>query len=424
METAERIRLEFCEVYKPLFNTNARYIHLWGGRGRGGSFTGTQYFLHKIIRSEYFRGYLMREIQADIRESLWRDFKDRIEEAGLSEQFLLNESQMSAVHLPTGNVLLSKGFKKSSGKQTAKLKSIAGATHILIEESEEIAEDDFQQLDDSLRTVKGQIQILQLFNPPSRQHWIWKRWYNLIDSKLDPAIPEGYYRASPKAVDNLLSIFSTYKDNIKNLHTSFLANLRLYVGEYFYTMVEGLISEGVRGRIYKGWQPIQAMPNMYNKYYGLDWGFNAPVALIEVEAHNQDRWIEQKVYEPGLTNNRLSQYMEDLGISKSATIYADSANPKDIEDMQGMGWHIVAARKGPGSVVSGIRWISSLNVHYVETSTDLAYEHENYKWRLGPNKMPLDEPEDKNNHLLDAFNYAEDEQRELSGPTMWGGAHR
>jgi phage terminase large subunit len=156
----------------------------------------------------------------------------------------------------------------------------------------------------------------------------------------------------------------------------------------------------------------------------MDWGFNAPVALIEVEAHNQDRWVEQKVYEPGLTNNRLSQYMEDSGISKNAKIYADSANPKDIEDMQGMGWNIVAARKGPGSVVSGIRWISALNIYYVETSTDLAYEHENYKWRLGPTKIPLDEPEDKNNHLLDAFNYAEDEQRELSGPTMWGGAHR
>ena len=232
METAEaeRVKLEFSERYQSLFSTTARYIHLWGGRGRGGSFTGTQYFLHLIIQSKYFRGYLMREIQADIRESLWRDFKDRIDEAGLSDQFLLNESLMTAVHIPTGNMLLSKGFKKSSGKQTAKLKSIAGATHVLIEESEEISEEDFQQMDDSLRTVKGDIQIIQLFNPPSKQHWIWKRWYNLIGNDLDSLIPKGYYKAIPKAVDNLLSIFSTYKDNIKNLNASFLANLKAYVG--------------------------------------------------------------------------------------------------------------------------------------------------------------------------------------------------
>jgi len=163
-----RISLEFSHIYQPLFHTKARYIHLYGGRGRGGSYTGTKYFLHLITQPEYFRGYLMREVAHDIRESLWRDFKDRIIEANLESDFILNESQMSAVYIPTGNILLSKGFKKSSSKQTAKLKSIAGATHVLIEEFEEVSEDDFMQLDDSLRTVKGNIQILGIFNPPSK----------------------------------------------------------------------------------------------------------------------------------------------------------------------------------------------------------------------------------------------------------------
>lgn len=407
-----RISLEFSPLYKPLFQTKARYIHLWGGRGRGGSFTGTQYFLHLATENQYFRGYLMREIQADIRESLWRDLKDRIDEAGLTEDFILNESQMSAVCISTGNTILSKGFKKSSGKQTAKLKSIAGATHVLIEESEEISEEDFQQLDDSLRTLKGNIQIIQLFNPPSKKHWIWKRWYNLIDKEIDPTIPEGFYRAVPKAFDNLLSVFSTYKDNLANLHQSFIDNLRNYVGEYFYTMVEGLISEGVRGRIYKGWIPITSMPNLYTKFYGLDWGFNDPVAVIEGEVHNQKAWIQQKVYAPGITNDELSRLMIEAGIEKNSPIYADSAEPKDIEDMKKLGWNIIAAKKGPGSVLAGIRFIKKYNVHYLETSKDLINEYESYKWRHGADKLPTDEPEDKNNHLLDALNYAMDYVKE------------
>lgn len=405
------ISLEFSHLYQPLFTTKARYIHLWGGRGRGGSFTGTQYLLHLITQPEYFRGYLMREVAHDIRESLWRDFKDRIEEADLSESFILNESQMSAVYIPTGNTLLSKGFKKSSSKQTAKLKSIAGATHVLIEEAEEIAEEDFMQLDDSLRTTKGQIQIIGIFNPPSKNHWIWKRWYNLIESGI-----EGFYKAIPKAGNTLLSIFSTYKDNLKNLHESFISNLQAYTGEYFYTMVEGLISEGVRGRIYKNWIPIVEMPGLYTKFYGLDWGFNAPVALIEIEAHNQNAWIEEKIYEPGLTNDRLSHRMEDLGIPKNANIYADSAEPKDIEDMRKLGWNIYPAKKGPGSVVAGIRFIMKYNIHYTEKSTNLVFEYENYKWRQGAHKLPIDEPEDKNNHLLDALNYGMDDIREGHGP--------
>jgi phage terminase large subunit len=406
------LELDFSAIYKPLFETKARYIHLWGGRGRGGSFTGTQYFVHMVSMPHYFRGYLMREIQADIRESLWRDLKDRIAENEMDEEFILNESQMSAVHIPTGNTILSKGFKKSSGKQTAKLKSIAGATHVLIEESEEIAEDDFQQLDDSLRTTKGNIQIIQLFNPPHKNHFLMKRWYNLIDSKTDCTIPDGYFKAVPKENNNLLSIFSTFNDNLVNLHHSFIDNLRSYTGEYQHTIVQGLVSEGVRGRIYKGWIPVQSMPNEYTKFYGLDWGFNDPVTVIECEVHNQNLWIQQKVYSPGITNITLSKAMEDAGINKNAIIYADSAEPKDIEDMKKLGWNITGAKKGPGSVLAGIRFINKYKVHYVETGTDLIKEYENYKWRSGADKLPLDEPEDKNNHLLDALNYAMDYVKE------------
>lgn len=361
----------------------------------------------------------MREISEDIRESLWRDFKDRVDEAGLYEDFSLNESQMSATYIPTGNILLSKGFKKSSSKRTAKLKSLAGATHVLIEEAEEISEEDFNQLDDSLRTIKGNIQIVKIFNPPSKNHWIWKRWYNLVDSKTDESIPEGYYRAVPKSARNLLSIFSTFRDNIRNLAESFIENLNRYTGEYAMTMVEGFVSEGVRGRIYKGWKVITEMPGLYTKFYGLDWGFNAPVALIECEYHNQDLFVKEVIYEPGLTNNALSQKMLDFNIPTSSIIYADSANPKDIEDMQAKGWNITAARKGPGSVESGIRFIKGYNVYLTEDSVNFWSENENYKWRLDQHKMPLEEPEDKNNHAMDALNYATDYIKEYTtGPIM------
>ena len=70
--------------------------------------------------------------------------------------FAFNDSQMIVTYIPTGNVIMGKGFKKSSGNRTAKLKSLAGATHVFIEEAEENAEADFRQLDDILRTVKQQ----------------------------------------------------------------------------------------------------------------------------------------------------------------------------------------------------------------------------------------------------------------------------
>jgi len=401
------ISLDFSELYEPLFTSQSRYIHLWGGRGRGGSYTATQYYLHLITQPEYFRGYFMREIAGDIRESLWRDFKDRIDEAGLESLFHINETQMSATYIPTGNVVLSKGFKKSSGNRTAKLKSIAGATHVLIEEGEEISEDDFKALDDSLRTTKTEnVQVIMIYNPPAKTHWIWKKWFKLVG--LDE--PKGYFQAVPKDDPELLSIFSTYPDNIGNLSESFIKNQLDYATsdpEHYYTRVLGLVSEGKIGRIFRNWQYIQEMPGEYEKFYGLDFGFNDPVALVECEHHNKNIWLDEKIYQSGLTNAELSNMMDVLKIKKGSKIYADSAEPKSIKELRGYGWNIIEARKGPDSVLNGIKFMKQYDIYGTEKSTNLWTENQNYAWKM-VNKVPTDEPEDKFNHIHDAARYAID----------------
>lgn len=398
--------LEFSAKYQPLFNTKARYIDLWGGRGRGGSFTGTQYALHLLTCPAYFRGYFMREIFSDVRESLWRDFKDRIaENETLSEaDFDINESQMTACYKPTGNMIISKGFKKSSGNRTAKLKSIAGATHVFIEEFDEISESDFNQLDDSLRTVKGNIQVVRIFNPPPKGHWVWRKSYTLQDH---PQFT-GYFTAVPKNDPSLLSIHSTFRDNLANLNESFVNKLMSYKEtdpDYYHLMVEGLISEGAKGRIYRNWTVCPTMPGAYEKFYGLDFGFNDPVALVEMEHHNQDLWCDEKLYMKGLTNKEISDHMTALGISKSAKIYADPAEPKSIKELRLHGWNIIEAEKGPDSILAGIKFIKDYKVHATERSKNLWHENENYKWALDQSKNPTNVPVDMYNHLMDCIRY-------------------
>jgi len=401
------VRFEYAAPYLPIFKSKARYIHIWGGRGRGGSFTATQLALQLITSSDYFRGYFMREVFNDIRDSLWRDFKDRIEENDtLNESdFAFNDSQMTVTYTPTGNTIISKGFKKSSGNRTAKLKSLAGATHVFIEEAEENDEISFRQLDDSLRTVKAETKIVMVFNPPNKSHWIIKKWYNLIESDHP-----GYFMAVPKSdAKNLLSIHSTYKANELNLNESFVSNLIEYQSkdpDYFYTMVKGLITEGVKGRIFRNWQPIAKMPDNYPKEYGLDFGWNDPVALVEVERHNQKAWVRQMIYQQGMTNRELSDRMKDLGISRSALITADSAEPKSIEELRRLGWNIQAAVKGADSILSGIKQIKELELYLCEDSRDFWTEYEVYAWRLNQHKEPTNEPMDSNNHLMDALRYA------------------
>lgn len=401
----------FGHKYKDLITTKARYIHLLGGRGRGGSFTATQLALQLITSKNYFRGYFMREVFNDIRDSLWRDFKDRIDENETLDEsdFAFNDSQMIVTYLPTGNTIMAKGFKKSSGNRTAKLKSLAGATHVFVEEAEENAEADFRQLDDSLRTVKASPKIVMVFNMPNKRHWIIKRWYNLIECGLkdEKGKELPYFKCIPKSDPNLLSIHSTYMDNIGNLDDGFVHNLLNYATsdpDYYYTMVKGLVTEGVKGRIFRNWQIIKEMPGIYRKEYGLDWGWNDPCVLVQMEKHNNTVWLKEMIYESGLSNEALSDRMTALGIKKTDLITADSAEPKSIAQLKKLGWNIVEVSKP--KVVERVRYAKQFEVYLTADSTNFWEEYENYAWALNQNKEPTDDPIDKYNHAMDAWMYA------------------
>jgi phage terminase large subunit len=406
----------FNEIWEPVFTQKARYKFLFGGRARGGSHTATDYFLHKQTQPDYFRGYFMREIFGDVRNSLWQDYKDRIgDNESLNEaDFALNESALTSIYFPTGNAIISKGFKKSSGKQTAKLKSIAGATHVCVEELEEVDEMDFDQMDSSLRTTKGEIEIVGIFNPPHKNHWLIRRFYNLIPAE-DVYGPEfqGFYIAVPKQLENFLSIHATYLDNLDNVNATtrnIFERYRETNFEYYATMIKGLVSEGAKGVIYKNWKPctvseFEALP--YESFYGLDFGFsNDPAACVKVKAHNDNLWFHEMFYKRGLTNAGIVTEFEINGIPKDAEIYADSAEPKSIEEIRQRGYNIIPSVKGADSIRAGIKFILSKDVRYTETSTNLIFERDNYTYALDANKEPTDRPIDKYNHLKDAERYA------------------
>jgi len=400
-------------LYKDVFSTKARYIHLWGGRGRGGSYTGTALFTYWLNNLPYFRGYLMREILSDVRDSLYQDITDRIEESGIPKDYYkINDHAMSVTH-KNGNFVHSKGFKKSSNKRSAKLKSLAGATHILIEEAEEITEEDFNQLDESLRTTKSDIKIILLFNPPPKEHWIIKRWYSLQDSEH-----KGYYRAVPKQDNNLLSIFSTYYDNYDNIVRSTInlyESYKINNPQRYYTTIAGLVPEGVKGRVFSNWKtiPFNDYLNLpYAEVYGLDFGFNDPVALIGRKIHKSNLYSHEYMYDVGLTNKDIVARFEALGIKKRSLIIADSANPKDIEDLNtNYGYNVHPAKKGKGSIMNGIRKIKEFNTFITANSTNFLYEYRHYRFQIDQFGKATDMPVDKDNHCIDPLRYTTYEKK-------------
>lgn len=373
-----------------------------GGRSAGRSFVASQYALAHLRAPEYFRCAIMRFILTDVKKSIYQEIVDRVDENGINDVDVHNLGFTCG-----GNSINGLGFRKSTSDQKSKLKSLASYNCVIIEEADEVSEEDFQQLDDSIRTMKSDIKIVLLLNPPHKDHWIIKRWFNLVETDQD-----GFYIPElKKDVDDTTYIHTTYKDNITNINKSTLNNFAMYAErdpEHYRSMILGLVSEGRKGVIFQNWKPMSAAEYEeldHDVSYGLDFGFsNDPTTLIEVKKHKNKVYLKELIYETGLLDEDTSQKMSTLGVNRLSAIYSDR-DPKTIAQLRKMGWNVKGAPKGKDSVKNGVSKLLEKDVYYVDTSLNIITEKENYVWKLDRDKRPTNEPVDKFNHAIDAIRY-------------------
>ena len=419
-------------LYESLYDENCkcRYFHFWGGRGRGGSHVATDYFLFRLTMPHYFRGGMFRATFSSVKSGLWVALKLRIIKAVEKghvrlKDFAFNDQELRVTYIPTGNSIICKGFRASTLAEKAKMKGIEGLSHAIIDEAEDIEESEVDQLDDTMRTTEvNKIQLIFLFNPPHKTHWLIKRFYNLIPSDY-----EGWYNAVKKVNKHLCSVHSTFKDNTDNLNESTIVknisygnpNSPYYNLETYCRDVLGLVSEGKKGRIYTKVQPItddefNKLP--YPSFYGLDFGFsNDPAAGVHLKLHNGNLYAKQIVYERGLDNEQLADKLKIAGVSKYQ-VFADSSEPKSISELNKRGLYVIAAVKGPDSIRAGIKELQSYNIYACESSLDLWDELEQYHWQLDGDKNPTDQPIDDHNHLMDAMRYGVMNYKKRQGASL------
>ncbi len=174
-----------------------------------------------------------------------------------------------------------------------------------------------------------------------------------------------------------------------------------------YYRVYGLGEVGsLQGVVFNNWKQVDAVPAAFRRrVYGLDWGFsNDPTAVVEVTVINEtDVYLRQMMYEKGLINLDISNQLQHL---KTSEIIADSAEPKSIEELRRYGFRIRPTVKGPDSVRAGIAKMQGLNLYVTNDSIDLIRELRSYSWQVDKAGKTTNEPEDANNHAIDAARYA------------------
>lgn len=393
-------------VYRPLFQSNARYKICMGGRGAGRSTVASQLALAKLIAPEYSRTAIMRYILGDIRNSIYREITDRAEENEIKDHLQINDSTMTIKY--GANSINAVGFKKSSGDQKSKLKSLANYNCVIIEEADEIPEEDFMQLDDSLRTVKGDITIILLLNPPAKTHWIIKRFFD-----LEPSGQQDFYIPKLKAgVKDTIVINTSYLDNIKNIAQPSIEqyeNYKVTKPAHYWNMIRGLVPEVMKGKIFSNWEKIPEIPKEARlERYGLDFGYsNDPTAVVGVYKWNNAIILDEEIYKKGMLNSQIAKEMLEIQKGRvPALTIADAAEPKSIDEIQLYGVNIMGAQKGQGSLLQGIQAIQNKKIYVTERSDNLWDEYENRSWKEDKDGTMVNVPKPGYDHAIDASMYA------------------
>ncbi len=163
----------------------------------------------------------------------------------------------------------------------------------------------------------------------------------------------------------------------------------------------------IEGLIFKKWYILkEGFEDKKLIGYGIDFGFtNDPSTLIEIRMQDGDLYVQELIYETGLTNKDISDRMEALGVSKGALIVADSAEPKSIEELRRRNWTVDGVKKGKDSVMFGINLLKGYKINVNSSSTNLIKELEQYRWKVDKNGNTLNVPIDEYNHAIDALRY-------------------
>lgn len=154
------------------------------------------------------------------------------------------------------------------------------------------------------------------------------------------------------------------------------------------------------------WQEIDSLPEEARLLcYGMDWGYsNDPTSLIAMYKYNDAYIFDELVYKKGLLNSDISNTFKSLNVND--IVYADSAEPKSIAELNSYGHNVLPVSKGRDSIVYGINLINQNKVYVTKRSKNLINELRNYIWMTDKSGMKLNKPIDAYNHAIDAMRYA------------------
>ena len=384
----------FCPIYYPyLLDYQYRYNVFYGGRASG----KTKFIMQKLLikgLKEKRTILLMRKQTTQLRDSVWKEILQVIDDFHLSQFFTVNKTEFRITCLINGTE-----FKCLGLDEPEKIKGFADISDVFLDEVTGFNQEDVELIDGTLRSPKFKLplQMYFSFNPISKANFVYK--YFGFDTGITPP--------------NTFILKSTYLDNP-------------FLGENVAERYEAL-----KQRDYRRWQ-IEALGDfvsldklVFQNYKveefdhtkingtllcGLDYGFvndiSAFVASL-LDEENKKIYVFKIWGDTNKTNDELSNIIKSMGFSKSLII-ADCAEQKSIEEMKRAGiLRIKPSVKGADSIIHGIQKLQQYDIIIHPSCEGIITEFENYSWQKDKQSGEyINKPIDSFNHYIDALRYS------------------
>lgn len=385
--------------YGTYWNYKGRYRVCKGSRASKKSTTTSMNLIYRIMEYPESNALVVRKTYRTLLDSCFAQLKWAVNRLGVKDYFDFKLSPLEIIYKPTGQKILFRGLDDPL-KVTSVTVDVGSLCFLWIEEAYEImSESDFDMLDESIRgeVPKGHFkQITLTFNPWNERHWIKGRFFDKVDK--DVLAITTNYTCNEWLDRSDLNVFERMKEN----------NPRRYqvAGLGNWGIVDGLVYENFEERFFT----LEEIENC-KTVAGLDFGYtNDPTAFFIgfLDQDNSTLYVWDEMYKKGLSNKKIYENIKNMGYFKEKII-ADSAEPKSIDELYGLGLNVRGAKKGKDSILNGIQWIQDLKIIIHPRCNNFITEISNYQWDKDKFGKALNRPVDDFNHLLDAMRYALEE---------------
>ena len=362
--------LRNCEAYD-----NERYnvIANQGSTRSGKTYSITQ-LLISIIEKEKKKISIVSKTLPHLKRGVLRDFKEIMYDWGLFEEKYFNRSEL--IYYFDDNSYI----EFFSADNAAKLRG-PGRDILFVNEVNLLSFEEWQQL-----IIRTREKSFCDYNPVEEFSWVYDQILTRSDCKF---------------------IKSTYLDNFAYLPPRQIEEIeRMKDIDYNLWQVFGLGNVAKSTNVvYNNFKVDSNFPadNDSHVVYGIDFGFNHPTALVKINRVGRKLFVQEVLYESGLTTSDLVSKIKELAPDRISWIYGDSASPDRIQEIANAGFNIHPSNK---SVLAGIDYLKQFEIIIHPESINLLKEIRFYSWKVDKNGNRLDEPVKYNDDALDALRYA------------------